>query len=184
MRTCTPGTSACLAGEVCTLLDSGTGACFSSTASGGTGAKTGTTTSTSIQTGVPFTAETGTVTVLSDTNGDGKLSPGESGYLKVSITNTGTAQALGITGNLTTTTAGVTITGGTGLNFSDIDARSSACGTVGTTYYAGSCSQPSSYYPTVTLATSVTAGTMISFSLALADEYGSTFAVPFSVPVY
>jgi hypothetical protein len=129
-----------------------------------------------------FTA--GTATLLNDTNGDGKLSPGESGNLKVSITNTGTAKALGVTGNLTTSTAGVTITDGTGLTFSDLGAGSSACGVMATvSFAAGSCSQSSSYYPTVTLASSVTAGTTISFSLALADEYGSTFAVSYSYMV-
>jgi hypothetical protein len=50
-------------------------------------------------------------------------------------------------------------------------------------FAAGSCSQSSSYYPAVTLATSVTAGTTISFSLAITDKYGNSFVVPFSVPV-
>ena len=196
VRSCTPGAAGCLSGEVCNQLPSGAGVCTSGPPGNGTGGGTGTTSSTSTQTGVhgsrdagqtggpPEAFTAGTATLLNDTNGDGKLSPGESGNLKVSITNTGTAKALGITGNLTTSTAGVTITDGTGLTFSDLGAGSSACGVMATvSFAAGSCSQSSSYYPTVTLASSVTAGTTISFSLALVDEYGSAFAVSYSYAV-
>jgi hypothetical protein len=125
----------------------------------------------------------GTLVVYGDTNGDGKLSPGESAQLKVSIQNTGTSKALGITGTLTTSTTGVTITGGTGLQFGDINPGLSACGVIGT-LGAGSCASGSTYYPTVSLATSAATGTTITFTLALKDQFGNVFAVSFSVTVY
>jgi len=129
----------------------------------------------------------GTLAVVGDSNGDGKLSPGETGYLEVSITNTGAATALGVTGTLTTSASGVTITSGVGLNFSDISGGVSSgdttCGVTSSSGY-GLCGMSSSYYPKVTLATTVAKGTVISFSLAITDKYGNKFTVAFSASVY
>lgn len=113
-------------------------------------------------------------TPVGDDNGDGALSPGENAGLMVRIQNTGNAKALAVTGSLSTTRAGVTVTNGTGLKFGDV-ATGSTCGISATSgYNAGTCFAPRTEYPTVTVSQGLPASTDIVFALTLRDAYGNS----------
>ncbi|MBI2377806.1 MAG: hypothetical protein HYV07_27640 [Deltaproteobacteria bacterium] len=113
------------------------------------------------------------VSVSSDTNRDGNLSPGETGALAITIRNSGAAQARGVTGVLSTTQPGVTIANAN-LYFGHVSGGSTSCGSTSSSG-AGYCSPA----PSVSVDTSIAAGTAIQFSLGLTDEYGSEFSVSF-----
>jgi hypothetical protein len=123
------------------------------------------------------------VTVKADTNGDGKVSPGETGWLAIALDNSGTSDALGLTASLTTTLAGVTITNGANLALGTIRAGYSACATVqGATVGACYASSASSY-PSIAVSTAITVGTIVSLSLAITDAYGNKYSLPASITV-
>jgi hypothetical protein len=118
--------------------------------------------------------------VTGDTNGDGQLSPGESGGLIIRIINGG-SRVLGLSGNLSTTQAGVTVTNGQGIKFGDIGYGGGPCGNATS---AGSCSSASVSYPQVSLTTALAVGTVIPFQLTVTDSLGNSFgALAFSLTV-
>jgi hypothetical protein len=119
------------------------------------------------------------VALQKDTNGDNKLSPGESADLRIELRNDGTSKALGMTGDLTSSNAAITITGGKGLKFGDLGPTASACASLATSSYPGNCS--ASYFPSVSVPASVAAGTVLPFTLALRDTYGNTFTATFQL---
>ena len=126
----------------------------------------------------PYVVQT-PVTIASDTNGDGHISPGETGTLRIALQNTGSSEGLGIIANLTTTTAGVTITNGTGLTFGNILPDYYAC--PNSSDAPGSCFD--NLNPSIAVNLSVSAGTVIPFSLAITDTYGNTFTATFNITV-
>ena len=133
------------------------------------------------ETEAPDTIRVAEATILADTNGDGAVSPGETAYVRIRVKNTGTSEALGLHGTLTTSTPSVTISDDT-LYFDDVAAGASACATtsVGT---QGSCGYPPNYLSQLVVGTDVPAGTIISFSLALGDTYGNSFSLSFTQEV-
>ena len=123
-----------------------------------------------------------TTSIDGDTNGDGVVSPGETGGLQITIENTGTSEALGIQGTLTTSGASVTITRGSPIYFGDIQGGSTACGNTYSSGQGGYCIGLA-YEPTFSVPVSVSVGTVIPFSLALHDAYNNSFMLSFSYTV-
>ncbi len=101
----------------------------------------------------------GAVEVTSDSNGDGILSPGETGSVQVTIFNGGTSELNGLRFDATTTTPGATLT----------NENSHYCGNPGP-LKSVSCSPID-----VELSTEVTPGTLLELKLALRDEVGATW---------
>ncbi|MEN9800455.1 MAG: hypothetical protein RL653_4152 [Pseudomonadota bacterium] len=116
------------------------------------------------------------LTLLSETNGDGKLSPGESGSLRVKVSNSGTIKAFAVRGTLTTTTPGVTLTYATNLSFGDMVPGAQACAAEPSCNNAGAG-------PYIAVSSTVPLGTVIDFQLALTDSLQNTYSVPFSYTV-
>ena len=87
------------------------------------------------------------VTIVGDANSDGILNPGETGYLKIEITNGGSAKVLDVTGTVTSADSGIDLSyynnSAGKLFFGGISAGASACGS-GMNH--GDCSDYSSYY--------------------------------------
>ena len=93
-------------------------------------------------------------------------------------TNNGSAEALGVTGTLTTSQAGVTLTRNAAPKFGDIPSQTTACGDY---VYGGHCS----YLTGIVVSTSVAVGTVVPSSLSLTDKYGNTFpAVSFTLTIH
>jgi hypothetical protein len=117
------------------------------------------------------------VAITDDDNNNQALSAGERGELHVQLRNAGADQARGIVGVVSTTSGQVTIETGSTIYFGHIASGNNRCGSAsassaGTCYIQGT---------RVRLAAGTTPGTQLSFSIALEDEYGNRFTVPFTV---
>lgn len=125
-----------------------------------------------------------TVEVQADDNDDGRLSPGESGRVKLRVRNTGSSAALGISGALSVTSGSATVSEGIGLRFGDIEPGQDACGvTLGAPASAGSCFSSSTSYPGLAIPTSVAAGQSLGVSLVLTDTYGNSVPLSTVYPI-
>jgi hypothetical protein len=120
-------------------------------------------------------------TVLGDTNGDGELSPGETGALRVEVKNLGGSKALGVTGTLTAADPRVAVATWTILRFGDLGPGEVACGPKESSGAEGSCYTSPANYPRVTLDPSIPAGTTLVFTLDLVDVYQNRFSLPFTL---
>ncbi len=127
------------------------------------------------------------VYVLGDDNEDAFLSPGESAGLRIEVerqypeSSNGKVTTLSnVVGTLATTQAGVTLANDTNLQFSDIRDGGRTCGTIPAVSDKGSCSSSKANYPTISLAPTVPANTVIPFRLTLKDAEGDLYFVYFT----
>lgn len=111
------------------------------------------------------------VTVVGDTNGDGKLSPGESGDLRIKIQNQDSTAAPQVLGALSTIYRGVTLAQRTGIQFGDLGANDEACGVAAGSPHPGSCAD-GELLPHITISDDAIPGTLFSLALSLTDANG------------
>lgn len=116
--------------------------------------------------------------VVADTNGDGVVSPGEKGHLRITLRNTGQSAATALVGRLSTSSSSVTLSDASSLRFGDIAGGSTACGATQPSV-AGQCFSSATYLPSFSVASSVAAGTKVSFTLSVVDAYDNAFELPF-----
>jgi hypothetical protein len=108
---------------------------------------------------------------------DGTVAPGEHARLSVSIRNTGSITAEMVTGVLSTTEPGATITRGT-LYFGDIESGATACGASALSL-AGDCNQTDELSQ-LAIAASVAGDTTILLELTVSDADRKTFTLAVS----
>jgi hypothetical protein len=121
-------------------------------------------------------------TIVNDTNQDGVVSPGETGRIRIKFRNTGTSDALGVMGVLTTSHPAVTLTDADILYLGDVSGGSTACAPSNNSY-TGSCGAYVEYYPAFTVPTTIPVGTVVPFKLDLEDEFGNSFSLTFDYTV-
>ena len=120
-------------------------------------------------------------TVLGDSNGDGELSPGETGTIRVEVKNLGGSKALGVTGTLTAADPRVAVPTWTILRFGEVGPGATACGPKESSGAEGTCYTSSEDYPRLTLDPSIPPGTTLVFTLDLVDVYQNRFSLPFTL---
>jgi hypothetical protein len=107
-------------------------------------------------------------------DGNGSIAPGERAQLSVSMRNTGPITAEMVTGVLSTTQEGVTITNAT-VYFGDIESGATACGSSGLSR-AGDCDQTDEL-PQLAIDASVASDTSIQLELTVSDANRKTFTL-------
>lgn len=105
---------------------------------------------------------------------DGSVTPGQTGYLRISLRNGSSGTKQNVAADLTTRTAGITIQNGTGIDFGDIPGGASYCGTLAGSNLGGSCGESHLYYPSIVVAGSVASGTIVDLELAVDDASAGT----------
>ncbi len=106
--------------------------------------------------------------VIADSNGDGKLDPGEKAQLYISLANTGLAGLTNVTGILTATSNGVTVTKAGPRTYGALTAGASA--------------GPNQSYAISVVADGALCGSTATLVLNVSTDQGC-FAVPVSIPL-
>jgi hypothetical protein len=119
------------------------------------------------------------VRVVSETNGDGVMSPGEEGRFRVEVRNSWLGTARMVTGTLSTSQPGVTITSGAKLFFGDLESGVTACG-VSSASYTSSCSE-TYWLPNISVAKTVSPTASIELQLTVRDADANEFGLSFQV---
>lgn len=108
----------------------------------------------------------GSATATETGDGDGFVEPCERGSMAIQVANRGGVAATAVTGTITSTTPGISITGGTNP-FPDVPAGGTAANATPFTFDA---------------AGSMTCGTIANFNLALAFSGGASGGSPVNIP--
>jgi len=141
---------------------------------------------------IPFTVNTASpdvnfnisdVMLVSEQTANGKLTPGEYGYLQIKVKNTGTSDAKQTTALLTVNNPNVSVTyypSNTMLYFGDLDKNIEKCGYANG--YNGQC-YTDNWNPKILVGASVPNGTSLLFTLTISDALGDTQTRQFNMVV-
>jgi hypothetical protein len=116
--------------------------------------------------------------VAGDGNADGILAAGEAGTLSIELRNASESIIRSVTGLLSTSQPGVTITSGAELYFGDLDSGTSACGSASPAL-AGDCSNFSALTK-VELADNISIG-LVDFELTVRDAESNSVTLTFEL---